>query len=466
MHIYTGYPAAQKKKVLEMLKYYPVAKVFDLCYERVPLTTLYQWKKQLEKGESILDGDGRAKSGKKRIRCPELEDRLFKWFKDMRARQLPVRRKDMHEQALKFARRMHVPRGFKASKNWVEAFMKRNRITLRQKTRISTRNAKDITIAIQKFYATLNEMIDKNNYKDIWNYDEVGIFFEPGATQTLETKGSKTVSVLSVQATYMKMTIIIMISATGLLAPPVLLFHNQKFKAFTLPEHPEVLITSNYKGYNLEETNYNVVLPHFMKYIKEGSLLIHDECTAHRSQRIMDLLASRKIDQIRIPGGTTCLLQPVDCCIGKVIKTEVKRCYQQWCTDKFDEITSPDGRRRKMFKKPTNQQIADWVIRGVNKLNGDIIQNAFRVTGIVTKVMQEVVIKEKVPIYYVNKKEVDDVGVKEPLIKEESKNETMAVVENTTHREEPAVSNPFLMRTNNTGQDLKLGMFYVMNKEL
>jgi len=83
-----------------------------------------------------------------------------------------------------------------------------------------------------------------------------------------------------------------------------------------LPEYPEICITSNEQGFNYESLNYNMVLPHFLKFIKEGSLLLHDSSTAHRSRRIEQLIKSKQIDSVLIPGGCTCLLQPVDCGVG------------------------------------------------------------------------------------------------------------------------------------------------------
>jgi len=99
------------------------------------------------------------------------------------------------------------------------------------------------------------------------------------------------------------------------------------------------------------------------------------------------------------PGGTTCMLQPVDSNVGKQVKTQVKKCFIKWYTECFKEITTPEGRRKKSFKKPTNEQMAEWIMTGVSKLRKTDIMTAFANTGITCKAIQKLVLDEKVPRY-------------------------------------------------------------------
>jgi len=97
--------------------------------------------------------------------------------------------------------------------------------------------------------------------------DEVGVSFEPLVTKTLNFKAEKAVGIISLQAHHLRMTFILMVSSHGKVAPPVLLYYNRGFEKFKLEEEPEILITSNYRGFNTEDTCYNEVLPHFLKFI-------------------------------------------------------------------------------------------------------------------------------------------------------------------------------------------------------
>ena len=261
----------------------------------------------------------------------------------------------------------------------------------------------DLQELVRGFYNELNEVIEKENPPAIWNMDDVGITFEPLITKTLNYKGDRNVGILSLQAHHKRMTFILMISSTGAIAPPVLLYYSKGFQQFSIEEFPEVLITNNSRGYNTEDTNYNEVLPHFLRFIEPNSMLLLDECKGHRSERISLLLKERRIRCIRLPGGTTPFLQPVDSSIGKFVKNEVRAQFIKWCTDNIDEITAPEGRRRKSFRCPTNQLMAKWIMEGVKKLKPELIIGSFMNTGVLSKDRQDYIINNRLPKCFVNK---------------------------------------------------------------
>jgi len=135
-------------------------------------------------------------------------------------------------------------------------------------------------------------------------------------------------------------------------------------------------------------------------------LLLFDSCKAHISERIKTLLSSHSIKHIVIPGGTTCLVQPIDNGIGKMIKNEIKTEFQSWCFKEFITITTPKG-NKKAFIKPSNKDIADWIVKSCEKLKPEIIRNAF-INTILSKEHQENIILRKIPKYFVDTKiEID-----------------------------------------------------------
>jgi len=62
---------------------------------------------------------------------------------------------------------------------YIANFLRRRGLSLRAKTRVASRTAGEITIVITKFFEELNKKMEARTYADIWNYDEVGIYFEP-----------------------------------------------------------------------------------------------------------------------------------------------------------------------------------------------------------------------------------------------------------------------------------------------
>eukprot|EP01022_Parablepharisma_sp_SALTPOND_P021123 TRINITY_DN4052_c0_g1_i7.p1 TRINITY_DN4052_c0_g1~~TRINITY_DN4052_c0_g1_i7.p1 ORF type:complete len:330 (+),score=36.25 TRINITY_DN4052_c0_g1_i7:1437-2426(+) len=250
----------------------------------------------------------------------------------------------------------------------------------------------------------MKELYDEQH---IWNYDEVPFYFEPNLKATIEEKGKKTVPILSMQAQQMRMTLVIIMSASGIMTPPILLYFSKGFKKFAV-DYPGVLILSNTTAYNNESTMYNDILPYICKFVPNGSLLIFDKCPAHSSERIKDMLAEHKIQPIEIPGGTTCLLQPVDCpSIGKKVKEHAKKLFIKWCASEFENIVAPEGRRKKNFKRPTNKQVAEWILDGLKQVSKSDIEVSFISTGILSKERQQKILTKKVYEYFTIVKEAD-----------------------------------------------------------
>ena len=386
----------EKERIWEALKTHSVPEVYEMCNKQIPKDKLNKWRRRALRGDNA---DNHKYEG--HPASPELDEKLFDWFKKRREQHIPVGRKDLWDAAREFLKSVKFREGFKLSEGWARYFAKKHGIIYKLRTNKCKRRLDDMKILFTNFFTDLNKIREEKEYADVWNYDEVGIYFEAGLGKTLDQKGNAPVSVLTLGATSMRMTMILCISASGKIAPPVLLYRNTRFESFELESDSDVFILSNSNGYNHEDLNYTKVLPHFLKYIKEGSLMIYDVCTAHKSSRIDALFQSRQIDTLRIPGGATCLLQPVDCGIGHLVKNEVRKCFLSWYKKSFEEITRPEGRRKKSFKKPTNRQIAEWIMIGCRKLQREEIINSFQLTGITSKEYQKKILEEKMSKYYI-----------------------------------------------------------------
>jgi len=184
------------------------------------------------------------------------------------------------------------------------------------------------------------------------------------------------------------------------------------------------LIESNSTAYANEEFIYNKTLPHIIKHIGDNSLILFDSCKAHLSERIKILLASHSIKYIVIPGGTTCLVQLVDHGIRKMVKNEIKTEFESWCFKEFKAM--PKGKRKKTFEKPSNKNIAKWIIKSCAKLPSEFTRNAF-IETILSKEMQKNIILKQIPKYFVDTKiEIDYLHNdedEETMINEEKEND-------------------------------------------
>lgn len=57
-----------------------------------------------------------------------------------------------------------------------------------------------------------------------------------------------------------------------------------------------------------------------------------------------------------IPGGYTCVLQPLDVGLNKPLKFSIREIYIQWAADKY--ISLSNGEK---FVVPTRKDITDWI---------------------------------------------------------------------------------------------------------
>jgi len=96
----------------------------------------------------------------------------------------------------------------------VQRFRKKNNLVYKGSTKHTTKTMNEMQVTITDFYNKLNAMMEEHKYEEVWNYDEVGVYFESGLTQTLDEKGAGPVNILTLGAKGMRLTLILCISST------------------------------------------------------------------------------------------------------------------------------------------------------------------------------------------------------------------------------------------------------------
>lgn len=143
------------------------------------------------KEEFKKDFAGNAPASKKRnIRktgYEELNELVWEWFKDGRARALPINGPLIQERAKSFAKDLGKP-DFKASNGWLESFRKRHNIS---GGTICGESADVDSNIMQDWADRLPELMSGYEARDIYNLDESGFFFRSSANKTLRMKGGE-----------------------------------------------------------------------------------------------------------------------------------------------------------------------------------------------------------------------------------------------------------------------------------
>ena len=106
-------------------------RIREWCSQKEQLLSL---KKKGKSRSKRLNGGGRKPMDE------SMEEELFQWIVDLRTRHLRVSRRMIREQA----KILGTKAGFRASKGWLQLFMRRKSLSLRRKTTVCQRTPADI----------------------------------------------------------------------------------------------------------------------------------------------------------------------------------------------------------------------------------------------------------------------------------------------------------------------------------
>ncbi len=75
-----------------------------------------------------------------------------------------------------------------------------------------------------------------------------------------------------------------------------------------------------------------------------------------------------------IPGGCTCLAQPVDIGIGRPLKLRIRELWHEFIMEQ--------GTDKAIYRTPDRETVATWVTNVHTTITADIIKNTWRRTGL------------------------------------------------------------------------------------
>jgi len=153
----------------------------------------------------INEKSKRVGSGRKAF-FPEAEKRLYEWIIEQRKQGLVVSYTILRSKMLEILREVEMlelygelTENFKTSHRWLRAFLKRYRLALRRRTRISQKLPNKTQELLEKFYQFVINLRIKKSYEleNIFNMDETPVWFDMAGNFTINPKGDKTVHIRS-----------------------------------------------------------------------------------------------------------------------------------------------------------------------------------------------------------------------------------------------------------------------------
>ena len=203
---------------------------------------------------------------------------------------------------------------------------------------------------------------------------------------------SVTVTVKSCLAEERSFTVVLAVAADGAKVPTKVIFRGVRTPRDLVVPHP--LRVSFYKKGWMEEQGIWEWIWQSLPRAKH-SLLVWDSFRAHLTDSMKDDLKQRNIDVAVIPGGLTPVVQPLDKCLNKPFKDNVRRKYLAWMTLGPFEFT-PAGKK----KAPSRNLVLRWIKEAWAEIPQEMVIKSFKTCGIsnaLDRTEDDVVYSEETP---------------------------------------------------------------------
>jgi len=226
----------------------------------------------------------------------------------------------------------------------------------------------------------LHQCIVDNQYTldQIYNFDETRFEWEVKSRFTYDFYGTDRVLGCSSNAINHALTVMLMVRADGTKLPALIIF---KERTRNIPERTKrllkiptnVMVKSNKSGYISQDILTQYLL---LELRRNEKLIIIDKCSTHTTPDLMRLYKDINANIKIIPGGCTKYLQPLD---ATVINSFKRRTHKERISTMMQNI----DRRTKAgnIKRPTRQNLINWVSSAWDNTDYEIVQRSFKITG-------------------------------------------------------------------------------------
>lgn len=356
------------------------ARVFGVATKQVR-----EWQKQ----EDILKSMPRTHKANKMNppKWPVLEDEITKWVEGQRLNGFIITRPMIRLMALKWAdTHKSESKDFKATRGWCSRFMLRRNLVLRVKTKMAQKLPADLEHKILNFQRYVIRARQRHDYPLalIGNMDETPVYFDLPGNRTVNKRGDKTVFVRTTGHERQRFTVVLACLADGTKLPPMVIFKRKTFfkKKEVFPKG--VIVHTQEKGW-MDDTGCikwinNVWARRPGGLRKQRSLLVWDMFKSHLSDAVKKCAYRNNTDLAVIPGGLTSVVQPLDVCLNKPFKDNIRKCWNEWMVS-GKQTSTPAGNMR---AAPLST-VCEWVLKSWEQIATETIVRSFKKCSISNK---------------------------------------------------------------------------------
>ena len=254
---------------------------------------------------NLSDKGNRPGAGRPLTYAKEVESELVAWILQLLDLHLPVAVLALQEKTKKVIQ-PHNPI-FAASRGWVEKFLTRHRLSLRNRTSVSKKLPQQLEGVLTKFYEDAGRFMRIGKYPRslVGNMDETPVFFDMVPVKSICKTGSKECIVRTSGCEKKHVTIVLSATTDGKMLPPMIIFKGKTTKTIEKLRVPEGLIVKTQAKAWMDENLMHVWLEDIsLQHTKamseelgfENSLLTFDAFSAHKTDEVEAKLVENKSD--------------------------------------------------------------------------------------------------------------------------------------------------------------------------
>ena len=334
---------------------------------------LLKMKNERKSKRRRLDGAGRKPND------VEMEEELFEWIVELRSRHLRVSRRMIQLQA----KTLSSDENFKASRGWLDRFMKRHSLALRRKTTISQAVPSDVIPKLVNYILHIRSLQTRHNYStdSILAMDETACWMDMPSDTTVATTGSRSIPLKTTGHEKDHFTVILTAKANGTKLKPYIVFKGKGTRLIkALQQISGVIVRFSSNGWMNDTLTIDYLQSIIGAFSFTKRLLIWDAYRCHTSVSTRAETNKLRLHTAIVPGGCTKFIQAADVVWNSCFKAHLRTTYDTWLADP----TGHEYTRGGNLKAPSRSLLCEWVKAAWDAVPANMVENSFASCAITT----------------------------------------------------------------------------------
>jgi hypothetical protein len=275
--------------------------------------------------------------GRKTILSKAEETKIVDWIHYLGKQGFPVTKEQLKQGVAKLVENLKRPNTFKdviPGKHWFTGFLSRHPTVAKRvaqalpthRNKVTEQDVRNWFDRVNNYFETNNLLSVLNDESRVFNCDETAFYLCPKEKDVLVKKGSKRVYNRVANDEKECLTVLVNVSASGKIAPPMVLYPYKRLpKNLSLTVPPTWGIGCTESGWMNMEAFYEYVANVFYKWLLENKItmpvvLFMDGHTSHISLPLSLFCKEKGIILVALLPNSTHILQPLDVGVFRPVK--------------------------------------------------------------------------------------------------------------------------------------------------